>query len=231
MLLSMLSRVNHLPLLVLLAVSSMGILTACNSKKNQDALAGEEAGKMMTTSSYNYTGHNLYDISFKDAAVPFDVAGAARAGSVFLRNSDSALLDDGGKYHFSFSDCCFMWDKRLPAPTKLRVVWSVVFDLDLFEGESGRAYDDRASRSPAPGSRWCTAVVEVIGPVPTTADNFSLHFLNDGTVVGNYGRAQAPMPLSITQLNKHAEAMPKRQYCRQETTNPWFGIPRTPHRE
>ncbi|MQA36787.1 DUF3304 domain-containing protein [Rugamonas aquatica] len=199
------------------------LLTACNSR---DDLSGT-----MTTSSYNYTAHNLYNISFKDAAQVFDVAGAVRAGSVFFRNSSSALLDGGEKYQFSFADCCFMRDKHLRAPTKLKLVWNVVYDLDLFEGESGRNYDERANKGAAPGSRWCSAVIDVPGPAPVDADNLSLHFLPDGTVVGSYGKAQSPAPLTSAQVHAHATPMPKGQYCKQEIANPWFGIPRTPHRE
>ncbi|ELX08955.1 hypothetical protein Jab_2c10130 [Janthinobacterium sp. HH01] len=206
-----------------LSVFWVFLLTACNSR-------GELSGTM-TTSSYNYTTHNLYDISLKDATQAFDVAAAPRAGSVFFRNSSSALLDGGEKYQFSFADCCFMRDKHLRAPTKLRLVWSVVYDLDLFEGESGRDYDDRANKGAAPGSRWCSAVIDVPGPAPADADNLSLHFLPDGTVIGSYGKAQAPAPLTSAQVRAHATPMPKGQYCKQETTNPWFGIPRTPHRE
>ncbi len=207
------------------------LLTACKPQGSPAVAAADELANTMTTSTYNYTSHNLYDISFRDATLPFDIAGAARAGSVFFRNSDSAPLEGGEKYQFSFADCCFMWDKRVSAPTKLRLVWSVVYDLDLFEGESGKNYNDRTSKDTAPGSRWCTAVVEVQGPVPVTADNLSLHFLKDGMVIGSYGKAQAPAPLSPAQVREHAAPLPKGQYCKQEIANPWFGIPRTPHRE
>ncbi|MQA18162.1 DUF3304 domain-containing protein [Rugamonas sp. FT103W] len=216
---------------VILSFTIALLLTACKPQGSPGDSAAETLANTMTTSSYNYTTHNLYDISFKDATLPFNVADAARAGSVFFRNSSRALLDGGEQYRFAFADCCFIWDKHLPAPTKLRVVWNVVYDLDLFEGESGKHYDDRASKEPAPGTRWCSAMVEVPGPAPVTADNLSLHFLPDGTVIGSYGKASAPAPLSSAQVLAHAAPMPKGQYCKQEITNPWFGIPRAPHKE
>lgn len=206
------------------------ILLGCDASENGVNWRRQELERTMNTSVYNYTGHNLTEVRFKLASLPFKIQDAAAAGSVYLRNASKIKMDNGQSVFYSSRDCCFYWDKNTRENVSFRVVWQVVYDLSLFEGESGN-FDHRTSKQAAPGSRWCEAIVPIRGPYPEQADNLVLHFLRDGTVEALLGDGKDEKPLSSAEVASHAAQLPKGQYCLKEIENPWFGIPRKPHVE
>lgn len=206
------------------------IFSGCNSKEKEDRLQQELIAKTFTTTSYNYTPYNLYSIAFKEISRPFKMDDAPSGGSVFFRNSSSAELDNGDRVAFSSDNCCFIWDKPIDKPLRVKVIWSVIFDLQSFDGHT--SYDDRTSKESAPGSRWCEAIVDILpatGPERPTTVFF--HFFSDGTVQAKMGTFKTGAPLNAEQVKLHSARLPQGQFCKQEIENPFYGIPRKPHRE
>lgn len=206
-------------------------LGGCQAKEKEAALIKEYVEKTFTATSYNYTQYGLFNVRFKLATSAFKADEAASGGTVFPGTADTVVLDDGRKINFSAGNCCFVWDQALNKPVSMRVVWSVVSDFDLFNGESSKDYDERASKASQPGSRWCQALVEIPAYAGTQRpDTLYFHFLPDGTVRAEFGTSSVP-PLSSKVLRQHGTDLPRPQLCKQEIENPWYGIPRQPHRE
>lgn len=205
------------------------ILGGCDSQDKSVQWRSEQLARTFNTSAYNYTENNIADIRFKLADLPFRIEDAASADSVYFRNASKTKLDDGQPVFYSPASCCFYWDKKT-SKASLKIVWQVVYDLSLFEGESGQ-FDHRTSKQAAPGSRWCEAIVPIREPYPKEADNLRLHFLRDGSVVALLGDVKDDQPLSSSEVAQHSAALAKGRYCLKEVDNPWYGIPRKPHRE
>lgn len=205
-------------------------LAGCDGPEKDLRWRQNQLQQTLNTSVYNYTDSNVTEVYFKFANLPFKIEEAAYAGPVYFRNASQTTMDNGQTVYYSSSACCFYWDKSVQPPVSLRVVWQVVYDLDLFEGESGR-FDHRASRAAAPGSRWCELVVPVRAPYPAQFDNLRLHFLRDGAVVALVGDGKLEQPLPSAEVAVHAMTLPKGSHCQHEIDNPWYGIPRKPHRE
>lgn len=217
-------------ILLLLSFFISLALGGCRSKEQETALVNDYVKKTFTATSYNYTPHGLFGIRFKVASVPFRIDETAGGGTVFPATADTVALDDGRLINFSAGNCCFTWDRPLAKPVLIRVVWSVVYDLDLFNGESSKNYDDRTSKISQPGSRWCEALVEIPAYAGTQRpDTVFFHFLPDGSVQAELGTAI--QPLSADAVRQHSTTLARPQYCKQEIENPWRGVPRQPHRE
>ena len=217
---------------IILIVFSIFMLIGCDSEEKETRLQKELNDKTFTTTSYNYTRYDLYSIAFKEISRPFKMDDAPSGGSIFFRNSSNAELDNGTRVAFSSDNCCFIWDKPINQPLRVKVVWSVVFDLDAFDRHTNYEYDERTSRGSAPGSRWCQAIVDILpasgSERPTTV---FFHFLNDGTVQARMGTFKTGSPLTAELVSLHSTPLPRGQFCRQEIENPFYGIPRKPHRE
>lgn len=218
-------------LLLLLNFLTLIVLGGCQSKEKEAALIKGYVEKTFTATSYNYTQYSLFGVSFKLATYPFKADEAAGGGTVFPGTADTVALDNGQNINFSAGNCCFIWDQPLNKPVSIRVVWSVVYDFDLFNGESSKGYDDRTSKASQPGSRWCQALVDIPAYVGTQRPNtLYFHFLPDGTVQAELGTFSVP-PLSSNVVRQHGVNLSHPQFCKQEIENPWYGIPRQPHRE
>jgi hypothetical protein len=217
---------------LIFTVFSLLILAGCNSKKEEARVQQELREKTFTTTSYNYTPYDIYSIAFKEISLPFKVDEAPSGGSVFFRDASQAKLDNGEKVSFSGGNCCFIWDRPIDKPLRVRIVWSVVYDTSYHDGKSSVNYDERASKQSAPGSRWCQATVDIHPSVgtdrPTTV---FLHFLADGSVQAQLGTFKTGGPLTSKQVKLHSTRLPPGQFCKQEIDNPFYGIPRAPHRE
>lgn len=213
-------------------VFSLMILAGCNGQKEDAREQQELSEKTFTTTSYNYTPYDIYSIAFKESSLPFKIDEAPSGGSVFFRDASQATLDNGDKVSFSEGSCCFIWDRPIDQPLRVRVVWSVVYDTSYHDGKSSIAYDERLSKQSAPGSRWCEASIDIlpaIGPErPTTV---FLHFLADGSVQARLGTFGTGGPLSTDEIKRHSARLPPGKFCKKEIDNPFYGIPRPPHRE
>ena len=208
------------------------ILAGCNSREKEERLQQALSEKTFTTTSYNYTPYDIYSIAFKGISLPFNIDEAPSGGSIFFRDASEADMDNGEKVSFSSGNCCFIWDGPVDKPLRVRVVWSVVFDTSYHDGKSSADYDERTSRQSSPGSRWCQATVDILpAKGPERPSIVLFHFLADGTVQAHLGTFKTQSPLTAEQVKRHATRLPQGQFCKQEIENPFFGIPRTPHRE
>lgn len=208
------------------------INAGCNAEK-EDAQAQQAlSDKTFTTTSYNYTPYDIYSIVFKDISLPFKIDDAPSGGSVFFRDASQATLDNGNKVSFSSGNCCFIWDRPIDQPLRVRVVWSVVYDTSYHDGKSSITYDERLSKQAAPGSRWCEASVDILPATgrdrPTTV---FLHFLADGSVQARLGTFSTGGPLSADEIKRHSTRLPAGKFCKKEIDNPFYGTSRPPHRE
>lgn len=219
-------------LILLIAVLALSNLSACDSKENQARVLDTLSKKTFTTTSYNYTPYGLYAITFKDLSRPFKIDDAPGGGSVFVRDASFAALDNGDKIPFTTGNCCFIWDKPLDKPLRVKVIWNVVIDPAYYDGKSSVSYDERTSRESAPGTRWCEAVVD-IAPASggVQADSVVLHFLEDGSVQAQLASSKSDGPLPASVVKAHAANLPEGQFCKQEISNPFYGVQRAPHRE
>lgn len=217
--------------LVILSLLAMVLLGGCRNREKEAARIDEYVKKSLTATTYNYTKNGLYGIRIRLTSAPFKIDEAAAGGSVLPTNADTVELDNGEKILAASGACCFVWDLPLNKPSSVRVVWSEVYDIGLFNGEASKHYDERGSRAAQPGSRWCQAIVEV--PAFQGAERPSglyLHFLPDGLIHAELGGALVP-PLRSEVVHQHRTGPSPAQRCREEIENPWYGIPRQPHRE
>jgi len=160
------------------------------------------------------------------------VENATNGGSVFFRNSGKTLLDNGQEVAGGGDTCCLIWNKATDKPLKIKVVWSVIYDLDSFDGKLSDRRDIRSLKGRERGSAWCEAIVDVQpAEIDLKADRVILHFLVDGTVKATLANFQTEKPLSSSLVEQHTVVLPEGQFCKNEIDNPFFGIPRTPHRE
>lgn len=210
-------------------LSILVVLAGCDSQDKNTQWRSKQLEKTFNTTAYNYTGHNIADIRFSRADASFKIEDAASADSIYLRNASKTVLGNGDSVFYSSASCCFYFNK-INKPFSLKIIWQVVYDLDLFEGESGR-FDHRTSKNAAPGSLWCEAIVPLRELYPKEADNLRLHFLRDGTVVALLGDVKEEQPLPVAEVTQHGAALAKGRYCVNEVDNPWYGIPHKPHRE
>lgn len=218
---------------IVLFVFSLILLTACNSGESDAHSQHEPAAKTFVTTSYNYTPYGIYSINFRKSSVPFKIDQAASGGSIFKRSTTSqVLLDSGELVNFTSRNCCSIWNDPIEKSMQVRVVWSVVFDSAYYDGKSMVNYNERASRESAPGSRWCEAIVD-IAPANNAdqPDTVVFHFLNDGSVMGQLATFKTEAPLSTREIRKHMANLPPGKFCKTEIGNPYFGIPKAPHRE
>lgn len=213
---------------IALAAFLMIILAAYNFKARKARAEHEEIDKTFTTTSYNYTPHQLYFIAFKEISHPFKIDEAPFGGSVLFRNASDMKMDDGKKIFYSPSNCCFIWSGQTDRAIRVRVVWNVIYDAR----DTGEDYDERTSRKSAPGTRWCQAYVDI---EPATGLDrpkmVFLHFLADGSVQAQLGTFLTAAPLTSEQVKAHSSPLPEGQICTQEIENPFYGIPEKPHME
>lgn len=214
------------------AVSVILIFAGCNSKEREARLEQEQLDKTFTTTSYNYTPYELDFIAFKEISLPLKIDEAPYGGEVRASTASEMKLDNGEKIRYSSSNCCFIWGGPIDKPPRVRVVWKVIHNASYHDGEAGKEYDERASKKSAPGSRWCQAIVDIAPATgPERPKMVFLHFLADGTVQAQLGTFLSAKPLSSEQVKLHSVPLPEGQVCKQEIENPFYGIPRTPHRE
>jgi hypothetical protein len=207
-------------------------LMGCTSKEEEALRLEKLTESTFTTTLYNYTKFDLFSILYKDVAVPFDIEDAANGGSVFFRNSGRVLMDNNQEVAGGGDTCCLIWNKSTDKPLKIKVVWSVIYDLDSFDGKLSDKRDKRSFKGRGRGSAWCEAVVKV-NPAEADfkADRVILHFLVDGTVQAELATLQTEKPLPSSLVEKHSTPLPEGQFCKNEIDNPFYGIPRAPHRE
>jgi len=185
-----------------------------------------------TTTSYNYTEFDIYNISYKDASVPFDILDSVDGGSIFFRNSNKFTLDNGERVTGGGETCCLIWSKPTDKPLRIRVVWSVIYDLESFDGKLNDRRDKRSFKSRGRGSAWCEAIIDVVPARENVqADKVIFHFLPDGEVYAQLGTLQTEKPLPSAFLAKHRAPLSEGQFCRTEINNPFYNVPRAPHRE
>ncbi|MCY0912617.1 membrane lipoprotein lipid attachment site-containing protein [Massilia antarctica] len=217
---------------ILYIAFSLLILAGCNSKEREARLRQEELDRTFSATSYNYTPYALYSIKFKEISLPFKIDEAPDGGSIFVRNSSQETMDNGEKIYSSGENCCFIWNGQIDKPLRVRVVWSVVYDTSYYDGKSSQEYDERTSKKSAPGSRWCQATVDILPAAGSDRpDSVFFHFLIDGTVQAHLGTFKTGAPLAAELVKSHAIPLPEGQFCKQEIENPFYGVPRKPHRE
>jgi hypothetical protein len=208
------------------------LLTGCISKEEEARRLEKLTESTFTTTAYNYTKYDIFNILYKDASVPFNVESAANGGSVFFRNSGTVLMDNNQEVAGGGDTCCLIWNKGTGKPLKIKVVWSVIYDLDSFDGKLSEKRDIRSFKGRGRGSAWCEAIVEVQpAEVDVKADRVVLHFLVDGTIQAVLATLKTEKPLPSSIVGQHSTPLPEGQFCKNEIDNPFYGIPRTPHRE
>ena len=217
---------------IILLFAGIFSLIGCESKEEEARRQEERRRTTFTTTIYNYTKFDLFNVMYKVASIPFDVETAVNGGSVFFRNSDKVSMDNGQEVAGGGDTCCLIWSEATDRPLKIRVIWSVVYDLDYFDGKLGDKRDTRSFKGRGGGSTWCEAIVDV-QPANSNvkADKVVLHFLADGTIKAELATFQSQKPLPYTYVKRHAVPLPEGQFCKNEIDNPLYGIPRTPHRE
>jgi hypothetical protein len=207
-------------------------LLGCISKEEEARRLEKLDETTFTTTAYNYTKYDIFSILYNDVSVPFDVENATNGGSVFFRNSGETLLDNGQEVAGGGDTCCLIWKKATDKPLKIKVVWSVIYDLDSFDGKLSDQRDKRSLKGRGRGSAWCEAIVDVQpAESDVKVDKVILHFLVDGTVKATLATFQTEKPLSSSLVKQHAVVLPEGQFCKNEIDNPFFGISRAPHRE
>ncbi|HEX8613564.1 MAG TPA: hypothetical protein VF800_19970 [Telluria sp.] len=207
-------------------------LTGCDWKEWKAARAQGEPDRTFTTVSYNYTPDILHWITFKNSSLPFKIDEAPYGGSTYGPNGSEMALDNGEKVRYSADNCCFMWSGPLDKPQRIRVVWLVIHNLSYFNRQADEGYDERTSRKNPPGGRWCQAIVDIQPATgPDRPKMVFLHFLADGSVQAKLGTFLTAKPLPSAQVKSHSAPLPEGQVCKNEIDNPWYGIPRKPHRE
>lgn len=214
-----------------LTLLSLLVLAACNSEEREARRRQEQLDRIFTTTAFNYTPHVLHSIHFKESALPFKIDDAPSGGSTYMRNGSGQKLDNGEPVQVSSRDCCFMWSGPLDKPGRIKIVWLVIHNLSYYNG-AAEEYDERRSRENPPGARWCQATVDIKPAAgPERSKMVFLHFLPDGSVQAELGSYRTEKPLPSEQVKLHSASLPEGQLCKQEIENPWYGIPRKPHRE
>lgn len=207
-------------------------LAGCNPEESEARRKKERSDRTFTTASFNYTPHVLYSIRYDDISLPFKIDEAASGGSSSFRNVNELEMDNGEKVRLTSGNCCFIWSGPVDKPPRIRVVWKLVYDIQLYEGEQASHFDERNSRRSPPGSRWCQAVVDMLPyKGPDRPNMVFLHFLPDGSVQAHLGASREHLPLSAAEVKLHSAPLPEGSVCREEIDNPFYGIPRKPHRE
>lgn len=217
---------------ILLALASLFLLLGCDLKAWEAKRIEELDKRTFTSTAFNYTQFDIYSILYKDASVKFDVNNAVDGGSVFFRMSSNVELDNGTNAAMGGNTCCLIWGEPTDKPLRVRVVWSVIYDLDDFDGKSSDQRDPRSIRGRGRGNTWCEAFVDIL-PAKTNvpADSVVFHFLADGTVQAQLDKSPAEKPLASLEVAKHSTPLAEGQICRREIDNPFYNVPRTPHRE
>jgi hypothetical protein len=191
----------------------------------------EKAGSTLTAISYNYTGWEIRQVLFSDAQVKFDARSAAPGGSPFFRFGSTEPMDNGGQVWIGERACCFVWN-TVEKATRIRVLWHVVFDPPTYEAFV-KLNDERGSREGPPGSVWCQAIVELQKPYPLHPEALFLHILADGTVLADLAgagtmRSGHALPSSLVKSHNRLD---DGMHCPTVVDNPWYGVPREPHKE
>lgn len=225
-------RPNQFMKNIIFTVLYLLVLAGCNSEEREARKRQEKRDKTFSTTSYNYTPDALYSITFQDVSLPFKIDEASDGGSIFIRPGNKKKMDNGEEVSFSSDKCCFIWSGPVDKPIRVRVVWNVIYDTNYQRGEGNEDYDERTSRKSAPGTRWCQAIVDILPMTgPERPRMVFLHFFRDGSVQGQLGTYKTEKPLASEYVKKYSAPLPEGQVCRQEIDNPFYGIPRTPHRE
>lgn len=214
-------------------ISLVVVSSACTRQGNRPVPQegrGDFVTQTVQADTYNYTEHEIVDISFDDDRRPFDVRLAAPGASVYFYSAATLDIGSGLKATVSRSACCFMWNYKSAEEITLKVVWLVVYARDVYEA-AGRDTDERKMLSALPGSEWCEARVKVPQPYPSDRRRLALHFLPDGSVTARLfdNFLQEHQVLSGETVSKFMKS--GQPACQRRTSNPWYGIPRTPHRE
>lgn len=223
---------NKYYLRILTALVLALMMIGCKSEQQEKKEQRELMAKTLSISTYNYTSYEIYAPRIMPTNER-DIQNSASADSVFFNTSGLKKIDNNVSVSFSTGGCCFLWEKNANHQ-KMRVVWSVVYDHVKFYGNESKAYDDRKSKKPQPGSAWCEGEVAVMQPYPEKGDKFYIHFLPDGTLaahVSKYADLVTNGPLSLEYIKQHLSPLPDGKYCLHEISNPWYGIPRKPHME
>lgn len=184
----------------------------------------------MAVSTYNYSDNSLFGIKIQAASKKFAVDSAADGGSVLADIADKDVLPNGEEFFFKSDVCCFVTADRVAFP-KIRVVWNVVYDLPRFRRVDKPSYDERLERDAAPGTAWCTAIIEPRGVMDKQTNKLALHFLQDGTVIGVVGSDAIDRPLDTEEIASHSARIKGGKFCNAEIANPWFGQPPKKHME
>lgn len=202
-------------------------LSACDLK---NFLAEDvEDGNAIRTSSYNYTPYDFINITYQDIKEDSDILRAIDGGSAYAYEENRSDLGSGTFVHSEEMLCCFGWKKGQVKDVTLRVKWLAVYDRGRYRQASSKS-DERLTREPLAGSRWCQALVKVSKPYPEDPDVFSIHFLPDGTLQAYVSKYKEMGPLSADIVLAHTTSTSP-IICKTPTSNPFYMIPRLPHRE
>jgi hypothetical protein len=204
-------------------------LAGCDVVGHQDA---HQSSKEIQTHMYNYTQSEIMFASYQDAADKFDITTAAPAGSTSFTNNAVMTVGEGVTVHFDGDRCCFPWRYQQHDHVTLKVVWLEVYTPGRYRREE-RTTDDRSITTALPGSQWCEMTVNVNKPLPADPGGIVFHFLPDGSVEANVvpaGTEKGYSPYSARKVRSYLSRSTT-PLCRNPIANPWYLIPKKPHRE
>ena len=216
---------------IMLVLTAVMTISGCDKLNRILSTSQETAENTFTTISYNYTGSEIRQVLFSDAGTRFDVRTAAPGGSPFSRIGSAVPTDNEEQVWMGEAACCFVWN-RSENPVEINVLWHVVFDSATYDSAE-KSNDERESPSGHPGSVWCQTIVKLQTPYPLHPDALFLHFLPDGAVFAHLserGTLQSSHALPSSLIKSHHRPS-NGPYCPVVVGNPWYKVPRDPHRE
>lgn len=210
--------------ILLVSFTGLMLVSGCNKADKSDM-----ASREIDLSIINYTKYNIADVRFKLAKSKATFDDWPVAGSIYFRNTSYEKLDNGQKYSYVRRNCCATLGGA-QAGDKIRVLWNLVYDLAIFEGDGSSSYDQYAAPYPRPGSRWCVAIVKL--PALSREDNnLTFHILPDGQLKLTSGVSENLIPLASGEVKLHEEKAVAEKYCETEVDNPWYGLTPRKHME
>lgn len=192
----------------------------------------KESGDAIMLNSFNYTSLDYIFIYYQDASEPSNILHSSFGGSAYIQEGSTMDLGSGVLVHSDQLICCFKWRKNPSPHIVLRVKWLTVYNRAHYQDANSR-FDEPAIMGSLPGSQWCEAMVPLAEPHPSDPNLISVHFLPDGTLqayAGKFGQESIIGPLKAAAVLAHSPR-PGQPLCKTPIANPFYNIPRAPHRE